>query len=193
MPALIEALQTEDIMLQLLALQVIQQIGSKATDAVPMIVAKLQSDNRCVQLATASALGAIGERARVALPLLDTMLESDDEFARFVVADSIVRIDSASERAISVIFNVLYNETIPHKSCAAASLGERGHEDTVPDLKQLLNDEDAGVRSESSLAIWKIMGDSTDAMVVGRKLPDDQDWLVRQIGMEHFEELGVEK
>jgi len=41
-PALIEALQTEDIMLQLLALQVIQQIGSKATDAVPMIVAKLQ-------------------------------------------------------------------------------------------------------------------------------------------------------
>ena len=43
------------------------------------------------------------------------------------------------------------------------------------------------------MAIWKIMGDSTDAMVVGRKLLDDQDWLVRQIGREHFEELGVGK
>ena len=121
-------------MLQLLALQIIQQIGSKAMDAVPVIVATLQSEDRCIQLTATSALGAIGERARVALPLLDTMLESDDEFARFVVADSIVRIDSASERAISVIFNVLYNETIPHKSSAAASLGERGNEDAVPDL-----------------------------------------------------------
>jgi HEAT repeat protein len=157
-----------------------------------MIVAKLQSDDRCVQLAAACALGAIGASAKDALPLLNDMLGSDDEYARFVVADSILRIDSASEKAISVIFNLLNNETSPHKLFAAASLGERGKEYAVPDLKQLLNDEDAGVRSESSLAIWKITGDSADALTVGRKLLDDPDWLVRQIGMEHFEELAAD-
>ena len=43
-----------------------------------------------------------------------------------------------------------------------------------------------------TLAIWKITGDSADALTVGRKLLDDPDWLVQQIGMEHFEELGVD-
>lgn len=188
---LIESLQTEDTMLHLLALQIIQQIGSEATDAVPMIVAKLEGDDRCVRLATASALGTIGEQAKDALPLLDAMLGSNDEYARLVVADSMVRIDSESEKAISIIFNVLNNKTNPHKLFAAASLGERGNEDAVPDLKALLNDEDAGVRSEASLAIWKITGDSADALAVGRNLLDDPHWLVRQIGTEHFEQLGV--
>lgn len=190
-PGLIEAIQTDDTLLQLLAIQIIQQIGAEATDAVPMVVTKLESDDRSVRLAAASALSAIGPPAKDALPLLNELLDVDDEYTRFVVADSIVRIDSASEKAISVIFNVLNNKTSPHKLFAAASLGERGKEDAVPDLKRLRDDEDAGVRSEASLAIWKIRGDSTDALTVGRSLLDDPDWLVRHIGTEYLEQLGV--
>lgn len=191
-PVLIEALEADDIMLQLLALQIIHEIGPKATDAIPVIVAKLDSDDRCVQLAAAAALGAIGPPSKDSLPLLNEMLDSDDEYTRYIAADSMIHIEGDSEKALSVIIDVLNNQTSPHRLFAAMTLGERGHEDAVPDLKKLLNDKDGGVRSEASLAIWKITGDSSDAESVGRSLLNDSDWLVRQIGTEHFEQLGID-
>lgn len=192
-PGLIEVLKTDEFHLQLLALEIIQQIGPRAEDAFPDIIAMLQGDHRLLRIAAASALCAIGPSAKDAVPLLDQMLDSDDECLRFGAASSILHIDSTeSAKALSVIIGFLNNKNSPNCIFAAAFLGERGNQDAVPDLKQLLNDEDAGLRSESSLAIWKITGDSTDALIVGRKLLDDPNWLVQQIGVEHFEELGVD-
>ena len=190
-PGLIEALEAGDIMLQLLALQIIQEIGPKATNAVPAVITKLQSTDRCVHLAAVAALGAVGTPAKDALPRLLVMLDSDDEYTRFVAADAMVHIESHSERAMSVLVEVLNNKTSPHRLFAAMTLGDLGHEDAVPDLKKLLDDKDGGVRSEASLAIWKITGDASDAESVGRSLLNDSDWLVRQMGAEHFEQLGI--
>ena len=61
----------------------------------------------------------------------------------------------------------------------------------VPDLKALLHDKDGGLRSEASLAIWRLTGDPTDAVAVGRDLLNDPDWLMQVIGEEHFRELGM--
>lgn len=184
-----EALTTDDVTLQLLALQIVQEIGPKAMDVVPTIVGKLGSDDRCVQTAAASALGAIGPPAEDALPHLQQMLDSNDECVRFVAAGSVLRIEEDNSRALAVVRDVLNDESSPHRVFAAAVLGELGCNDAVPHLKRLLGDGDPGVRSEASLAIWRITGDRTHAESVGQTLLDDPDWLARQIGVEHFHEL----
>jgi len=186
---LIEALQSDEKLVQLMALNVIQEKGAEIKDAVPAIVPMLQWDDRCVQVAAASALGSIGSAASVALPQLERMLDSDHEYTSYVAACSILEIDRSSETALSFIFSVLNNEVSPHKSFAANFLGHFGCVEAVADLRRLIDDEDACVRSEASLAIWRITGDSSVAVAVGHKLLDDSDWLVRQIGVGHFQEL----
>ncbi len=186
---LIEALRSDEELVQLLALQVIQVKGTEIKDAVPVIVPMLQWDDRCVQVAAASALGSIGHAANGVLPQLERMLDSDHEYTSYVAACSILEIDRDSETALSFIFSVLNNEVSPHKCFAANFLGHFGCAEAVADLHRLIDDEDAGVRSEASLAIWRITGDSSVAVAVGHKMLDDSDWLVRRIGVEHFQEL----
>lgn len=70
----------------------------------------------------------------------------------------------------------------PHRLFAALPLGERGNEEAVSDLKTRLDDEGSGLRSEASLALWKMTGDYADAIAVGNGLLADSDWPARQIG-----------
>ena len=83
LPQAIAELDNADPITRALAAGLIEDLGSRASDAVPSLVRCLADREADVRLAAAKALGQIGPRASVAIPTLANLAESDlDERVR---------------------------------------------------------------------------------------------------------------
>jgi HEAT repeat protein len=189
-PAFIEALRSGDCDLQLAAFILLPEFVDE--DMVPTLMDLLHSEDRRLQTGAISTLSLIGPPATDALPLLRGLLDADDSFVELLAAQALLSIESSeSERANEIIRKALRTPNAPECYFAVQFVKEHGDRQFVSELKALLNDEDGGLRSEASLAIWRLTGDLSDALAVGHDLRTDSDWLLRGIGEEHFQELGM--
>jgi HEAT repeat protein len=86
----------------------------------------------------------------------------------------------------------LFDEPCPIRAAAVEALGESGPAATgaLPALRHCLDDDVESVRCEAAVAIWKITGDSSAAMLVGVELLAHEDWSVRCLAAEHLGLLG---
>jgi len=86
----------------------------------------------------------------------------------------------------------LFDEPCPIRAAAVEALGELGPaaSGALPALRHCLDDDVESVRCEAAVAIWKITGDLTPAVLVGVELLAHEDWSVRCVGAEHLGLLG---
>jgi HEAT repeat protein len=83
LPQAIAELDNADPIIRALAAGRIEDLGSRASDAVPILVRCLADRDADVRRAAAGALGQLGPRASVAIPTLASLAESDlDERVR---------------------------------------------------------------------------------------------------------------
>jgi len=102
-----------------------------------------------------------------------------------MAAAAVAKIDPSQTGAVIPVFiNALNSHDAPLQHAAADELGALGKhaEPALPALFGLLNDDCAAVRSTAAEAIWKITGDRTPAVRVGRALLRSRDWLDRRLG-----------
>ena len=126
-PALITALEDENVYVRHLATNTLGQIGSAAKDAVPALITALGDENENVRFTAVHALGQIGPAAAPAVPALITAFSSGDENLH-------VRISAGM---------------------ALGQIGPAA-KDAVPELEKLLSDKNRYVRETAKEAIEKI-------------------------------------
>jgi HEAT repeat protein len=64
-------------------------------------------------------------------------------------------------------------------------------QDALLELRQMSGDCDSTKQCAASDAIWAITGDPRDAIDIGLKLLDGEEWLERVVGAEHLGCLGT--
>jgi hypothetical protein len=92
-PALIEALHSDDHNLQLLALRIIREYGPSALPAVSAVIAILRNGDRLLRSVAVTALGEIGPGARAALPWMLQMTESEGDFIEALAIRSVIQVE----------------------------------------------------------------------------------------------------
>jgi HEAT repeat protein len=154
-PALVEALGSEDMGLRLLAAKALGKIGSQ--DAIPDLRQALQDEHKAVRRAAASALGGIGAEEAVE-SLVEVLRDgSNDRRVRESAARALGQI--GSEKAISDLLEVLLRDKERYvRMSAARALGKVGSEKAVPELLQSLCGIDNGrwVRESAARALGEI-------------------------------------
>jgi HEAT repeat protein len=122
---LVRDLQNPDFAVRQAAVDVLKELGRKASKAVPALINALHDFNRHVRVGAADALGAMGaEASRAEGPLLKILqTEPEDFFIYIPVALALGRIrpDQAKE-AIPTLLKALKNDTF--RVDAAATLAE---------------------------------------------------------------------
>jgi HEAT repeat protein len=96
---------------------------------------------------------------------------------------------------IFVLVKALNSDDSHLQGAAADQLGALGMhaEPALPALFKLLGDDRAAVKSIAAEAIWRITGDRTPAVRVGRALLRSEEWLDRKVGEGLFAVLGDER
>jgi HEAT repeat protein len=160
-PALIEALNDEDLYVRKYAISALQSMGLEAKAAIPAIVEKLRDPEESVRQSAAHKLGYMkGVDPKVAVPPLTEALKDKDSLVRVNAANSLRRVGGEIKIVIPVLLEVLQNKNYPSSTRreAAWSLGWIGPPATkaIPSLLQLVNDEDETVRAAVMEALKKI-------------------------------------
>lgn len=198
---LIDAVHDEKLPIQSLAIRVMRELDLvhecgpdtfSNSRLISKVVEMVDSENQTVRRLAVNLLGDFGKAARSSLPTLERFLTCKDEDEQFIAATSILQIDSRHHKALWVLLSHLRNEDSEYRCRAVWNLGSLGCVDAVSDLELLTDDPDLVVRGEVSLALWRITGDANIARVVGRRMMTDSDWIVRQMGREHLQELNEE-
>jgi len=139
-------------------------IGPMSVTAVPALVKSLSSTDETVQASAAFALGKIGAGAIGAVPALRQSLRSESFIVRLASVRALLEIQPG-QPAIASIAAPLLRQALSHprpmvraeSARAIAELGELGKQ-AIPDVKKLLQDEDAMVREAAQATLQKLGG-----------------------------------
>lgn len=196
-PAVIEAMQSDNDDVASLACQVVAQHIEMTrdwkeqglTDAITKVVMLL--DRPATRNSAFHTLASFGSEANSAIPALLQVFEDGNDMTKVTAADTILAIDiEQREKLVPFIVEALATEEkIPFLHHAAIEalgrLGNYGFE-VVPVLVKLLDgDNDC----EASIAIWRITGNDVPARMVAERYLASADPLEQKVGEEQIDEL----
>ena len=126
-------------------------------------VAALKSSDSLERRLAAHALAEIGPAAREAVPALTKALRDPESFVRMWAAAALVRVETENPDAIPVLVAGTRDGIYFVRSLAAWHLGRLGPghpaiEVAIPELRELLNDNDPSVRAEALVALGNLAG-----------------------------------
>ena len=192
-PALVEALDTDDKRRAVFVAWALGAVGPHAKDAVPALIRALEKSfpvkNSKWQFNphgfVAWALGRIGPDARAAVPALAKALHGPDLWARRPAAWALARMGADARPAADALVRALagqsggawsatYNTQV-HAAEALANIGGPA----VPALIKALDAKDAATRRGAAMALGKIGPRAKPAALPLAALAKDEDTLVR--------------
>jgi HEAT repeat protein len=127
-------------------------------------VAALKSSDSLERRLAAHALAEIGRMAREAVPPLTEALRDSESFVRVWAAAALARVEPEHPDIIPVLVAGTRDGISFVRSLAAWHLGRLGPrypgiEVAVPDLRELLNDNDPSVCAEALVALENLAGE----------------------------------
>ena len=126
-------------------------------------VAALKSSDPLERRLAAHALAEIGRTAWEAVPALTEALRDPVSFVRMWAAAALARVEPENPDAISALVAGMRDQIYFVRSLAAWHLGRLGPrhpgiEAAVPELRELLNDNDPSVHTEAMVALENLAG-----------------------------------
>jgi len=126
-------------------------------------VAALKSSDSLERRLAAHALAEIGRTAREAVPALTEALRDSESFVRVWAAAALARVEPENPDAIPALVAGTRDGIYFVRSLAAWHLGRLGPrhpgiEAAVPELRELLNDNDPSARAEAAVALGNLAG-----------------------------------
>ena len=126
-------------------------------------VAALKSSDPLERRLAAHALAEIGRTAWQAVPALTEALRDDVSFVRVWAAAALARVEPESPDAVSALVAATRDQIYFVRSLAAWHLGRLGPghpgiELAVPELRELLKDNDPSVHAEALVALENLAG-----------------------------------
>jgi len=126
-------------------------------------VAALKSSDPLERRLAAHALAEIGRAAREAVPALTEALRDSESFVRVWAAAALARVEPENLNAIPALIAGTRDETYFIRSLSAWHLGRLGPqhpgiEAALPELRELLNDNDPSARAEAVVALGNLAG-----------------------------------
>ena len=126
-------------------------------------VAALKSSDSLERRLAAHALAEIGPAAPEAVPALIEALRDPESFVRVWAAAALARVQPENPDAISALVARTNDGISFVRSLAAWHLGRLGPghpgiESVVPELRELLNENDPSVRAEALVALENVVG-----------------------------------
>jgi HEAT repeat protein len=111
----------------------------------------------------AHALAEIGPAAREAVPALIEAVQDPESFVRVWAAAALARVEPENVNAISALVAGANDETPFIRSLSAWHLGRLGPQHpgiqaALPELRELLNDNDPSARAEAVVALGNLAG-----------------------------------
>ena len=162
--SLVQALDDEDETVRLTVLNTLNNIGTAAAPATPALVKILADNDDIIERGiAASALGSIGPAAGEAVPQLLTCLEEPGDSAarvyfRLKVAHALWQISGEAEHLLAIGTEAITSPEWWLRWQGAGLLGELGAAGsvTIPQLRQLVDDEHQLVRRSAVESLGKI-------------------------------------
>jgi len=126
-------------------------------------VAALKSSDALERRLAAHALAEIGRAAREAVPALTEALRDSESFVRVWAAAALARVEPENLNAIPALIAGTRDETYFVRSLSAWHLGRLGPQHpgiqaALPELRELLNDNDPSARAEAVVALGNLAG-----------------------------------
>jgi len=126
-------------------------------------VAALKSSDALERRLATHALAEIGRAAREAVPALTEALRDSESFVRVWAAAALARVEPENLNAIPALIAGTRDETYFVRSLSAWHLGRLGPQHpgiqaALPELRELLNDNDPSARAEAVVALGNLAG-----------------------------------
>lgn len=159
-PMLVDALRNpgKSPLTRISCLRVLESLGPKASDAVPVIIKQLDSEYPRVREAASKALGMIGSRPDESLPALDRLLLDRRSLVRAAAANSCGRFGLHAKPVVPQLINALSDDYLDVRTSAAFALGQLGAlaAEATPQLTELSRSQNVLLRECASGALQKI-------------------------------------
>jgi len=161
-PALVDALESEDAWTRLNAAGTLAQMGVEAELVVPVLIELLSETGderyRTISEEASMALGLYGPGAIDAIPTLLETMKDDDRQVRRAGSDAVAAIGEPIDEILSTLFEYLDDENPIVRGEGAWCLGKLGvgAESALDKLQELTEDEVRDVRGEARMAIQRI-------------------------------------
>ena len=126
-------------------------------------VAALKSSDPLERRLAAHALAEIGPMAREAVPPLSEALRDSESFVRVWAAAALARVEPENLNAVPALVAGTHDESYFVRSLSAWHLGRLGPQHpgiqaALPELRDLLNDNDPSARAEAVVALENLAG-----------------------------------
>jgi HEAT repeat protein len=126
-------------------------------------VEALKSSNSLERRLAAHALAEIGCAAREAVPALTEGLRDSESFVRVWAAAALARVEPENLNAVPALVAGMRDESYFVRSLSAWHLGRLGPQHpgiqaALPELRELLNDNDPSARAEAVVALESLAG-----------------------------------
>ena len=126
-------------------------------------VEALRSSNSLERRLATHALAEIGRAAQEAVPALTEALRDSESFVRVWAAAALARVEPENLNAIPALIAGTRDETYFVRSLSAWHLGRLapqhpGIQAALPELRELLNDNDPSARAEAVVALGNLAG-----------------------------------
>lgn len=141
-PALTEALGSDDAELQRRAARALAQFGKDAHTASPALAKLLDSPIPKVRAYAAYALGKIGNGSNKALPKLIELIADEDPTVRREALEAMLEMDADPEVTLPIMVNVLEKADPAMVLPVLSEMAEKG-EKAIPRLRKALQNEKA--------------------------------------------------
>lgn len=174
--------------------------SSPPLTAVPSLLSLLKDADRNIRIGAITALGDLGEEIRQVLPALraalrEAALQDGDDGVRAEAVHGLLRAGPQPATEVAALVDALHSEVDIERFHAAISLGDLGS-DGRPAVAALIHtslwDEEAAVRVEAAMSLWKIDRKLPLVLHVLVKALEDPNELTCWIGAERLAQLGSE-
>ncbi|MGB3510284.1 MAG: sister chromatid cohesion protein PDS5 [Microcoleaceae cyanobacterium] len=201
-PALIQTLENDNLLVRWGATQALSQIGKPA---IPNLIQALESNQPRVRWGAATALGNIRDsQPDIVIPALVTLLKDPDNRVRRLAAESLSTIiwqksnstmPSTAKQIVPQLRAALTDSEKNVRVAAAITLVKIDSTEAaalVPQLREALADSTVSVRKKAALALGKIGVEAADAVPELREALKDPKVSVRTSAADALGKIGVE-
>jgi HEAT repeat protein len=191
-PALVKALKNSGVRVR--AAYTLGNIRAEAKAATPQLILLLKDFDVDVRLSATYALKNIGAEAKIAVPKLIPLLKDSEANVRGSAASALGSIGPEARTALSQLVRLLKDSEANVRGSAASALGSIGAEakTAVPQLVPLLKDSDVEVRSSVAFALGSIGLEAKTAVPQLVSLLKDSDTNVRNNAAFALDRIGAE-
>jgi len=190
--ALLDALSDSYQDVRHVAMNLLWELDTDDESVLPAMLKALEDSNKFIRHDAARFVTRFGDRAKAALPTLRSWISSNDEMSRILAASTILLIDkSQTDAMLLLLIRALESDGLEQwlAIIELQCLGELALP-AVPALERLVDEGDTTVCSQASVALYQITGDDSSVIVVGNRLLNDSDELVRVVGLESLMQSG---